>query len=243
MDEWLDHWFYLTFSGNDLLGCLAITTEIEKTSWIRLFAHSRGVRQESIWRILFDTYLNQKGEANSQLYALGTSDWFSDLLLSSSFHTHQKIIFFQNDLQNQFRVKDQGKILVTYIELSQLQEIVLLDNISFPPSWQLPYQSLKNALAKSSYATVAILNGKIVGYQITTESHLSAHLARLAVDPQYRQQGISKTLLFHLFNYCKRRGINKITVNTQDDNSISQRLYLSSGFKPIEENYPVFIKE
>ncbi len=77
---------------------------------------------------------------------------------------------------------------------------------------------------------------------MSTESYSSAHLARLAVDPDFQGNNIGKILLVDLFTHYETTGIHKITVNTQDDNFSSKALYSRMGFIQTEEKYPVLIR-
>jgi ribosomal protein S18 acetylase RimI-like enzyme len=123
-----------------------------------------------------------------------------------------------------------------------LSGVAHLDARCFAPLWQLPEPSLKKAYQHAGYTTVAIHEGRIIGYQMSTESYSSAHLARLAVDPEYQGKNIGKVLLFDLFSHYATTGIDKITVNTQDDNFSSKALYSHMGFIQTEEKYPVLIR-
>jgi ribosomal protein S18 acetylase RimI-like enzyme len=75
---------------------------------------------------------------------------------------------------------------------------------------------------------------------MTTANHFSAHLARIAVHPALRHQHIAANMIIDMFRYFKRRGVNNVTVNTQDNNHASLALYQSMGFDLTGESFPVF---
>ena len=93
-----------------------------------------------------------------------------------------------------------------------------MDNIAFESLWQNSQASLTLALKQSAYATVAEVDGQIIGYQISTGSGYSAHLARLAVLPRLQRKAIGYQLVRDLLEYFANREIYRITVNTQDNN-------------------------
>jgi ribosomal protein S18 acetylase RimI-like enzyme len=50
-------------------------------------------------------------------------------------------------------------------------------------------------------------------------------------------------LLTDLFIQMRKRGLERLTVNTQDDNVISLALYQKTGFIRTGEQFPVFVYE
>ena len=80
----------------------------------------------------------------------------------------------------------------------------------------------------------------MAGYQISTSTPMGGHLARLAVLPENQDHGIGKALLVDLLSQFARRGIVKVTVNTQADNLSSLNLYHKLGFHLTGEEYPVY---
>ena len=66
---------------------------------------------------------------------------------------------------------------------------------------------MRKAYLQSGYATAAYINQQLVGYQITTEAPSFAHLARLAVDPNFQGKNIGKILVKNLIDYYSNKGI------------------------------------
>jgi len=96
------------------------------------------------------------------------------------------------------------------------------------------------AFLQSGYATVVENNDNVIGYQITTENLSAAHLARIAVLPEFQKNGIAGYLVSDLINFYKKSGFSRITVNTQNDNQSSAMLYKKFGFSLLPDHYPVF---
>jgi ribosomal protein S18 acetylase RimI-like enzyme len=84
------------------------------------------------------------------------------------------------------------------------------------------------------------MNDEVVGYQISTRNPKAGHLARLAVDPIYQNQGIGSALLGDVLDRFQRQGLLQVTVNTQSENQASIELYQKLGFQQLEDIYPVY---
>jgi ribosomal protein S18 acetylase RimI-like enzyme len=67
------------------------------------------------------------------------------------------------------------------------------------------------------------------------------HLARLAVLPAARSQGVGRMLVTSMLHHFWRRGVFGVTVNTQESNIASQRLYTRLGFERTGFDLPVWL--
>jgi ribosomal-protein-alanine N-acetyltransferase len=113
---------------------------------------------------------------------------------------------------------------------TDLDDVVQVDAASFRPLWQNSHDALLAAQSQASTFTLIELEGEVLGYQLSTWYLDAGHLARLAVKPEARGQGLGKLLVGDTLRFFEERNINKITVNTQADNLISQQLYVDLGF-------------
>ncbi len=234
--------FYLALHEGEIIACLATPSEVNDVAWIRLFACSSLYSRKEIWTLLFDKIIFASHGNISTMAVLGIHSWFVDLLLAQSFHVHQNIIVFEWIDQTISPPAPFPGLQIRAVKFDEIGDVALLDTRCFAPIWQLPIMSLQKAYQQSGYATVALYQGIIVGYQMSTESLSSAHLARLAVDPDFQGKKIGKALLLDLFSHCLEAGVHKITVNTQDDNYSSKALYSKMGFIQTEEKYPVLLR-
>ncbi|MDX9865492.1 MAG: GNAT family N-acetyltransferase, partial [Anaerolineaceae bacterium] len=124
---------------------------------------------------------------------------------------------------------------------SDLNHVLKLDHQAFKPLWQISWEALSAAFQQCAYATVAERDGQIIGYQISTTTHNSTCLERLAVSPDQQNQGIGAQLVYDLIDDFQLSSAMHLTVNTQQDNLSSQALYKKMGFKLTGESYPVFV--
>lgn len=234
--------FYLAIYNGEIIACLAAPSEVNEIAWVRLFACSSSYSRAEIWKLLFDRIISSYQGKVASIAVLGIHQWFVDLLLNHSFMVHQNIIVMEWFDQILSQPKSLPGLIIRPVGIEELSEVALLDAQCFAPIWQLPEHSLKKAYKQAGYTTVAIHEGTIIGYQMSTESYSSAHLARLAVNPEFQGKNIGKVLLFELISHYGTAGIHKITVNTQDDNFSSKALYSHMGFIQTEEKYPVLIR-
>jgi ribosomal protein S18 acetylase RimI-like enzyme len=102
---------------------------------------------------------------------------------------------------------------------------------------------LAAALAQAQVASVAVVDGRLAGYQISTASALGAHLARLAVGPEAQGEGVGRALVIDALHAHVQRGFAKVTVNTQTDNAPALQLYGGLGFLRTEQQYPIYQME
>jgi ribosomal-protein-alanine N-acetyltransferase len=233
--------FLLLEDQNNLAGIMACPPEPPGISWVRLFSANPRFNIPKIWAVLFKKTTDiLEHSGYSRLVALGMQKWFEDLLIQSQFTTRQSIVVLewdeslppQRSLPPDFIIRP-----MTVMDLSAVQH---LDELAFNPIWQHSVDALVLALAQSSISTVVEANHKVVAYQMSTSYASSGHLARLAVDPQVQRQSIGYGLVRHLLLELKKRGVWRVTVNTQDDNFASLSLYKKLGFDLTGEEFKVF---
>lgn len=59
------------------------------------------------------------------------------------------------------------------------------------------------------------------------------HLLNLAVDPEYRRQGLAGMMLNHVMDNFARKGGGLVNLEVRRSNQAAQELYLSFGFKVV----------
>jgi ribosomal-protein-alanine N-acetyltransferase len=128
------------------------------------------------------------------------------------------------------------------MQIKDMHDVAKLDNLAFEPIWQLSTDDLLFAAKKSSFCTVVEHNGKIIAYQMSSTSGMYAHLARLAVHPDLQHRGIGFALVQNLLDqFINQQNIWGVTLNTQNNNSSSIKLYQKVGFRETGERFPVYI--
>jgi ribosomal protein S18 acetylase RimI-like enzyme len=225
------------------VACLACPIDPAVVAWIRLYALRSGYHPLQIWSLLWD-------QAESQIVNLGaqfaasiiTNYRFTPLVQSSQFQHTQDVIFLEWAGES---APPSPPLTGTIRPLKRqdLPQVTHVDQTAFEDIWAYSLETLSSALQQAAWATVVELDGKVIAYQLTTLAPFGAHLARLAVLPEFQDQHIGRALVTDLLDWACRGGDLRISVNTQSDNIKSQRLYQKLGFTPTGLSYPVYRKE
>ncbi len=233
--------FLVSFARGMPAGCLACPPEPPGVAWLRLFSVASGFDPQSLWDALWPHVLRQARELRlRQAAVLLMEKWLEPLLQGSGFARTNAVIFLEwrgGRLPHSSRSAD---IELRRLDPEELDRVEALDARAFGPIWRHSQATLQEALRQSALATVALLDGELVGYQISTASGFGAHLARLAVEPRFQGRGIGSRLVVDLLQEIQARGFDRVTVNTQEDNLASQRLYDKLGFVATDHRVPVY---
>ncbi|MFO7623133.1 MAG: GNAT family N-acetyltransferase [Anaerolineales bacterium] len=225
-----------------LVATLVSPPDPPEIAWIRLFAVSAEVDIEDAWNLLWPAaraWLSQTPEM--VIAAIPLQQWFHTLLETSGFQhvTDVKMLLWEHG--NRIPLITEHSWLLRTMNQDDLSVVEKLDEAAFGPLWRNSLESLKLAFQQAAVATVAEDDDGLVGYQISTASPMGGHLARLAVDPEQQGKGIGFSLVLDTISQFKRRGAQRVTVNTQQDNHASLSLYLKAGFRETSEQYPVYL--
>ncbi len=240
--DWLGQQpFLIVEQDSEIVACFTAPNEVSSVSWVRLFACSARVSRREVWELCFQQALPLFPATITSITALGIENWFVKLMRDTPFIVVQEIIVFERLEQKLPDFLLPNDLFIRQMEPQDLRTVATLDAICFPPLWQMPLETLQLAYLQSGYASVIEQDDQIIAYQITTESLSSAHLARIAVLPQFQRAGVGATILADVISYFKKRNVKRLTVNTQNDNYYSQGLYKKFGFHLAPERYPVFL--
>ncbi len=243
--DWLGYQPYLIAEKDErVVAALACPPDPPNVSWLRLFAVSSQISLEKAWKVLWPAARDACLEMKSieRIAVIPLQRWFRALLRESEFSlTHRVVMLNWVHRHNMPDTKPEfGDIIVRPMNFDDLPVVHEVDSAAFKHEWKNSQSSLELAFRQASIATVAELNGVLVGYQISTASPVGGHLARLAVVPGFQRKGIGSALVQDMLWQFERRGAEKVTVNTQEDNQASLSLYQKAGFELTGEAYPVF---
>jgi len=232
--------FLLALSGNTPTACLSSPLNLDKTAWIRVFASIIPEDPSKIWDHLWPLAFEQlQRNGCDTTVALVISPWLEPLLTKSGFEEINAVIF----LEWLASPPPDAKTVIGTIRgmrSSDIEAIIDLDQRAFSGIWSNPREELLEAFKQASLCTVLEHDQRLLGYQISTASTWGAHLARLAVDPDWQGKGIGNAIVTDLMRQVRKRGYYRLTVNTQEDNTRSYHLYQRLGFKLTGDRYPVF---
>ena len=101
------------------------------------------------------------------------------------------------------------------------------------PLWQWHPRRVRAAIVERETCTVlALENAVLAGFAMMHFGDHDAHLNLLAVDPNWRRQGIGRGLLKWLEDSCRVAGIPEIHLEVRADNTPALRFYNALGFTP-----------
>ncbi|MPM34518.1 Mycothiol acetyltransferase [bioreactor metagenome] len=218
---------------------LALPPDPPQIAWVHCFACSAALTPNLAWQLLFPTALALLSRQNVEPVAVGLEEWFTQLLLLEGFSIQQKIVVLLWDHHLPPAIPLPAQVMLRPMEPQDIPEVASLDAAAFEKIWANSENSIRLAYLQAERSTVAEQNGRIIGYEISTSSQYTAHLARLAVLPEFRHQQIGKALVREMLAHFSRHGKIQVTVNTQNDNQASLHLYKNLGFEFTGEDFPV----
>jgi len=233
--------FLLRYEGRKLTSLLSCAADPPGIAWIHAYGMDHwSTEMEKSWRSLLDPALAILQQDDSNLFTVALHDWFKNLLISTGFSIFQHIVvlIWNQSLPQSLPVPP--TVNFRPMTQSDLDAVVAIDHLAFDPLWRISRDSMKCAFLSSAHASVAEIEDTIVGYELSTANHLTAHLTRLAVHPDYKLANIGYSLVRLMLEYFQRFHVNQITVNTQQNNSASIGLYKKLGFALTDDSFPVF---
>ena len=239
--EWLGAPFYWALEeAGQISAALACPPEARGIAWVRLFVYAGRWSAENAWNMLWSTARHEIAEAGgAKVAAIAIQPWFQEVLAGCGFENRQQIVMLEWRYQPSAARQASGIHIRRMME-ADLPDVESTDAASFDPLWHNPLDTLRRALGQALYATVAESEDGIIGYQLSTGGGQRAHLARLAVHPAVQGKGAGRALLSDLFDYLTYTGVQRLSVNTQNDNNVSLSLYQRMGFVRTGEQYPVY---
>ncbi|MFO7944474.1 MAG: GNAT family N-acetyltransferase [Anaerolineales bacterium] len=241
--DWLGHQPYLgVYKGKQMAGALACPPDEDGITWLRLLAAAPGEDPGEIWGRLWpaarDALAGREGVAS--LNALALQPWVADLLPRGGFRKTYEVIIMDWDSAHAADPPAPEDVQIRKMKEGDLEDVYRIDRAAFDPLWRNSLHSLGIAYQAAYLASVALVDERIAGYQISTVGTLGGHLARLAVHPRQQNRGVGTAMVGHGLRALERMGVVRVSVNTQKSNLASLELYQKFGFQRQGESYPVF---
>lgn len=242
-DRLEDPYCYLFTEDEQIQALISCEPENQIAAWLRFFyCQSDGKHACYFQSLLTHAIKDLRAFGVQELYALSFKPWLDKLLSDNAFTPFTQIITLRRPTSLDQSTEPHPGVILRPMSPEDLPETITLDHEAFSPPWQLNTRSLQAAYSACSYDTVALSEGRIIGYQMTASSFDASHLARLAVSPLHQHRGVGSMLVLDTLREAAERGSTEMTVNTQVDNSESLNLYKRLGFQPEGKLIPVLQK-
>lgn len=118
-----------------------------------------------------------------------------------------------------------------YVKMSaeHVTQVAQLEAVCFADPWSLRSitEELTNPL---SLWVVAVDEDRVAGYVGSQTVMGDADMMNLAVDPQYRRNGVGSQLVAHLVELLSLAGANSLTLEVRQSNQPAISLYEKHGF-------------
>ncbi len=227
--------------GIHINGMASLAADPPHIHWVRFFCCRKDENYEYIWKKLFSSILqNYPFHKSDLIVALSYQDWMKTLLEKNGWVLVQRVISLEwRGLFSPIHKKE-TQVHIRKMALDDLPTVAQIDDLSFQSFWKFSPTTLTMAFKQSAYSTIAEIDGKVVGFQISSADLSHAHLVRLAVLPDYRNFQIGTALVQNMLLHFSIPWISQVTVNTQQDNQTSLHLYKQLGFEYCGESYPIF---
>lgn len=211
---------------------LAATPECSAAAWLRFFHAERDGQHEQYFNALVSqAKMVLQAMGAQSLFSLAPYDWLERLLSSKGFKPADQIVTLQRNFSEVNYGSTDQRLIIREMNYRDMAAVEAIDVAAFDPAWRLNRTSLKKTYHLSASHSVALLEGEIVGYQMSTSAFDSAHLARLAVDPRWQRRGVGRRLVEDMFETFSAIGIKSFSVNTQASNLQSLSLYHALCFE------------
>ncbi len=123
------------------------------------------------------------------------------------------------------------KFIIRKMTLEDIPAVIDLDHKSFSLPW--PERSFRFELTENpaSHCWVAELDGKVVGMIVVWLIVDEAHVATIATHPDFRRQGVAKSLLSHALLRLIEEGARSSFLEVRENNVAAQEMYRRFGYE------------
>lgn len=240
--DWIGHEPFFTLeSDGRLIAALACPPDPPSIAWVRVFFCSSHFPQNKAWEQLWPPSVDVlKGMSVETVAAIPLQKWFRELLTQHGFDHIHNIISLAWEPDHGIKLPPAKKVQIREMTEADFKQVSQIDSSAFGSLWQNSINLLHLAYDQANFATVAVDDQGIIGYQITTPTQYGAHLGRLATHPRAQSKGVGYALVRDLQSRFHPSQSFRLSVNTQDTNKISLALYHKAGFIETPEIFPVY---
>jgi ribosomal-protein-alanine N-acetyltransferase len=133
-------------------------------------------------------------------------------------------------------------VLIRPMRMEDLEQVQAIDDQSFSMPWPASayrYELTENQNSLVWVAEISLSTGarQVVGVMVAWLIVDEAHIATLAVHPDYRRQGIARRMLVNALREVIQRGFHLATLEVRAGNIPAQNLYRGFKFDVVGRRY------
>jgi GNAT superfamily N-acetyltransferase len=235
---------WVTARGNEIRGFLAVRLRPFGIARIVAAALANGESAtEFAAAILPPMASSLRLHHASSLVHVGDTPWLTEVLEASGFERRETVITYGRHVAAPIAIVGNAEVRLEGARPEMVHAIAAIDRRVFGPVWHKPANDLNEVLAGDLPFVVALHINTIVGYQWYAHADGHAHLNRLAVSPDWQGCGVGARLLTEALASMAGAGVSWVTLNTQQSNARSRRLYERFGFEPVGHPAPLVWKD
>jgi ribosomal-protein-alanine N-acetyltransferase len=129
-------------------------------------------------------------------------------------------------------------ITVRFMEERDIEQVVLIEQDSFPAPWT---EKAFLSELQNKFATYFVMlhQEKLIGYVGMWIFAGESHITTIAVHPSYRSRGYGRILMNTALDFSREHGVDTVVLEVRMSNFHAIKLYSSLGFKKIgiRKNY------
>ncbi|MFZ5917061.1 MAG: GNAT family N-acetyltransferase [Chloroflexota bacterium] len=161
----------------------------------------------------------------------GAADWLIDPLQARGFSRVSEIVAYEKT-GCASPISGNQQVGVRPVRPTDFPILAAIDRLVFHPTWHNSAATLFGWQRRLPFFVVALAQDETpVGYCFVTVEGHHGHLIRIAVHPAWQGQGIGARLMAEAMAFFAGAGVQIVTLNTQEENERSQRLYRKFGFR------------
>ena len=226
--------FLLAFADDRLVGALLALPDDSPVAWVRLSVLAPEI-PAGLWLDATIPRLEPPLQAlNARMLAwTDVGGWLGEALRAREFHPLTRLVSLVKDDRRLPPAPPGPPCSVRPATAEDIPALAGLDHQAFPPPWWFSAATLERIRQEAACFLVAERDGLLIGYVEARPADHGAHIGRLAVAPLFQRQGVGAFLLRTVLTRLWEKGVEEVTLNTQEDNRSSRHLYERFGFRPV----------
>lgn len=240
-EEYLgDDCFVVIERGKCLVGALFARLEILPTAWVWMAAVDYGLDVEDWLDLALPPVIEVlRARGVQQLIWMDQQGWMGPYLSAWDFDLLTEVVTLVKSDRRVPTVNATGVRLRPALG-ADVPAVTVVDQAAFTPPWWHSETGMRQWLAEASHVIVVEVAGEVVGYTAGKVRSRQAHLGRIAVHPDCQGRGVGGVLLREMLHTFWQAGAERVSLNTQRDNTRSMRLYQRFGFEPTKNTATVW---